>query len=322
MATLKQALADVGGALGLSAPEAGGTCYGMTNGCLVQLLPVAQRRDMPRVKVVIRYFEPARDDQVRAEVEVNADLQQLGVPQKRIQVSDGMLCYEYAPSEMKSFSLSGASVSSEGLQSHVDALLGAVRRAVPAPPNVCASCGSANPGEPILVNGLATRICDACIENVTSAAEQAQAAYDALPTRWGLAVPVGLGVGLLGSLAWAGIAIGTNSMFWLLAIGVGIAVGVATVKAAGKGGRLVQLFAAMVTVASVVFGNILIYAYQVNEAVQAEGEEVDWLAFITYIPQMLVAGGSDTAFAIGGGLIGAFSAVARTGRAKLTVDVS
>lgn len=246
---------------------------------------------------------------------MNPDLTNLNIPRRRVHARDGVVRYDYQV-EMKSFAIASGSVSAGHLQAHVDALLGIVRRAVPTPPNACAACGAAPPGAPILVNGIASRLCAACVQALTSAAEQAQAEYDARPTRWVRAIPVGLGVGLLGSLAWAGIAIATNSMFWLLAIVVGAVVGLA----AAKGGPLVQVFAAVVTVGSVVLGNILIYAHQVQQAVRAEGGEVDWGAFIRFIPEMLMEGGSDTAFAVGGGLIGAISAVARTGRAKLTVD--
>ncbi|MGD8451467.1 MAG: hypothetical protein PVJ57_06580 [Phycisphaerae bacterium] len=154
-----------------------------------------------------------------------------------------------------------------------------------------------------------------------AAGEEAQAAYDARPTRVTLAIVAAAVTGLVGAAIWAFVAIKFEMMFWLLAIGIGVAIGVATAKAAGKGGWLVQFISIVATVVSVVAGNVMVYAYGWSQASAEEGIPVDWPMFVRYIPEMLVEGGSDTLFALGGGLIGAFYAARLAGREKLEVHV-
>jgi hypothetical protein len=140
-------------------------------------------------------------------------------------------------------------------------------------------------------------------------------------TRTGLAVAAAVATGLAGAAVWAGAGFGTGRMFWMLAIVIGVGVGIATSKAAGKGGPFVQCVSVIVAMFAVLARSILMNACHVNQEAGEEGAMIDRAAFAAAIPATLVETGSDTAFAVGGGLIGAFCAARATGRKKFAVKL-
>jgi len=123
------------------------------------------------------------------------------------------------------------------------------------------------------------------------------------------------------ALAWAGIAVATNRMFWAVAIGSGALIGYCTSRVVGRGGIAVQGVTGVFTVISVLLGQALFLAWQVHQHAQARGLKVDWKVFTAYIPSLLWADTGSTLFALGGGLLGAYYAVKRAAKPKLEVRV-
>ena len=78
------------------------------------------------------------------------------------------------------------------------------------------------------------------------------------------------------ALAWAGIAVATNRMFWAVAIGSGALIGYCTSRVVGRGGIAVQGVTGVFTVISVLLGQALFLAWQVHQHAQARGLKVDW----------------------------------------------
>jgi hypothetical protein len=173
----------------------------------------------------------------------------------------------------------------------------------------------------MLVDGVVDRVCPACLQRLTHEAKVASDRYDDLPMNLSLAVPAAAALALVGAVAWAALEIGTNRMYWLAAAGIGILIGWGTTRAAGKGGRPVQVLSAVFTVLSVLLGQLLFVAWHVNQQAKTEGMEIDWSAFAADSPAILKAGGSDTVFALVAGLVGALSAIARASKPKLDVSV-
>lgn len=314
MASAKEAVAAVGSEYDLSPPGKTGICYGICDGYLVQLTPGTNQQNAAQVAVSINYRTAALDEPVRQGLASSAALAEAGVTAKHVHVQDGVLTYVQGSGFTGGF-------KPEQLRATVDALLNTVRGVVPLPPCTCRVCGDGAQAGAILINGAVDCLCPTCLAGVQSAAQQAQAAYDAQPTRMGLAVATAVVAAAVGAAVWAGIVIATERMFWLLAIGIGALIGVATAKAAGKGGWPVQVLAVLATVVSVLVGNVLIYAYAANKEITAQGDTVDWLAFARAIPQLLVEGGGDTLFALGSGLFGAYYAARVTVRKKLDVNI-
>jgi hypothetical protein len=120
-------------------------------------------------------------------------------------------------------------------------------------------------------------------------------------------------------VVYGGVMIATNSMYWVLAILSGVMVGWAAVKGAGKAGVVVQAIAGVVTVASVLAGLLLFIAYAVDKKFAADGNTVNWVAFVKETPHLLVAAGRDTIFSLVGGLIGAFYAIRKARPPSFTV---
>jgi hypothetical protein len=124
-----------------------------------------------------------------------------------------------------------------------------------------------------------------------------------------------------GAAAWAGIAIATHRVFWLVAIGVGLAIGWVTTRAAGKAGRAVQILGGVATVISVLLGELFLVAYHLQGQARRGGQQVDWVAFFSAAPSILWQLGGETLFALGGGLIGAWYAARLSARPKIEVRV-
>jgi len=314
MASAKDVVATVGSELALSPPTGSGTSYGFLDGLLLQLTPGKNAQGHPQIAVSVRYLDAAHDPGVRQALDTNAELAAAGVRPKRVEVRDGGVVYQQSSPVTGGF-------AADKLKLMVHALVRTVRNVVPPLTGNCRTCGATDEAGAILVNGTVDCLCVPCLERLRTEADDVQAAYDAIRVRRVPAIIAAAATCAAGAVIWAGIAIATHSMFWLLAIGIGAVIGFVTAKAAGKGGRFVQVVSVLATMVSVLLGNVLLYGYQVNQAATEEGGHVDWFAFATYIPQILVESGSDTLFALGGGLFGAYYAARVTGRQRFDVNV-
>jgi hypothetical protein len=193
-----------------------------------------------------------------------------------------------------------------------------LKRAVPDNRKVCRECGSTS-ATPAIVRGKVDRVCTACAERLEHEGAQAQREYESRPLNLPLGLVSSLVAGALGAAVYGGVMIATNSMYWVLAILTGVAVGWAAVKGSGKAGVAVQAMAGLVTVASVLAGLLVFIGYVLNKHVVARGNTVDWAAFVRQSPRLLWASGTDTIFSLAGGLIGALYAIRKARPPSFTV---
>ena len=77
----------------------------------------------------------------------------------------------------------------------------------------------------------------------------------------------------------------------------------------------------MFTLVSVLLGELLLVGYHLQQQAQRSGQQVDWAAFATAAPNILWRLGGETAFAVGGGLLGAWYATRMAARPKLEARV-
>ncbi len=315
MADAKLAIAEAAGELGLLQQGPTGTWYGLRKGYLLQLAPGTDEHRNSTIVVFLQYQDAAKDEAVRQALDSDPQLKAHGIRAKQVVAKSGVATYKIAGSALGAF-------KAERVHDVADALLATVQTVVPPPPDACIACGAASPGTPALIDGTATRMCSACVRRLQEQSQAAQEAYDALPTQYGRAIPAGLAAGLVGAALWATIGIVTGYMTWLLAIGIGLGVGWVTPRTAGKGGRVIQGICILVTVVSVLAGNIMMYAYWAEQKARAEGGQVHWDWFMSELPKLVLGDGlRDTVFGVGAGCLGASYAARGAARRKLTVDV-
>jgi hypothetical protein len=313
MASLADTVAQVGSRLGLKSVPDRKLAYGIRDCYLVE---VACGRDgnTECVVEIIRHSDAARDPAVRDAIGRSAEVAAKGVKPKRVKVEDGMVVHRHP---VIFFQRPGA----DAVAAEVDALLHAVQTASPPAPARCRVCGSDSGAEPVLLNGVVDRVCPACTERLQHEVRQAMERYDAAPLNLPLAVLTAAVLAGLGAVVWAGLAVATHRVFWFVAIGAGLLIGWGTTMAAGKRARPVQVTAAVFTLVSVLLGELLLVGYHLQQQAQRSGQQVDWAAFATAAPNILWRLGGETAFAVGGGLLGAWYATRMAARPKLEARV-
>ncbi len=313
MASLADTVAQAGSRLGLRSVPDKQLAYGVRDGYLVELA-CGRNGNSDCIVEIIRHGDPARDPAVREAIGRSAEVAAKGVKAKRVKVEDGLVVHRHP---VMFFRQPGA----EAVTGEVEALLRAVQTASPPAPARCRLCGSEGGAEPVLLNDVVDLVCPACAERLGHEVRQAIERYDAAPTNLPLAVLAAAVLAVVGAVAWAGIAIATNRVVWLVAIGAGILIGWGTARAAGKGGPLIQGTAALFTVASVLLGELLLVAYHVQEQAQRTGQQVSWPAFAAAAPAVLWQLSGETLFALGGGLIGAWYATRRAAHPTIEARV-
>ncbi len=304
---------QAGRRLGLQVRPGKKTAFGVKDGYLVQLAR-GQDGGSEWVAEIIRHGDTRPLAAVREAIQASPELAAAGIKPKNVDVSGGMVVYKHTRPMFRS-------LGPEAVAGEVDALLRAVKGACPAMPETCRLCGSASGGEPVLINEVVDRVCPACLERIQHEVKRAREAYEGLHFNLPMAVLAAAVLAVGCALAWAGIAIATNRAFWAVAIGSGLLIGWGTKKAAGKGGRGTQSLVALFTVISVLLGEVLIIAYQFDQYAKARGSTVNWAAFASAVPNLLWHMGSDTLFALGGGLIGAYYAARSASKPPLDVKV-
>ena len=106
----------------------------------------------------------------------------------------------------------------------------------------------------------------------------------------------------------------------LLAIGIGVVIGWATTKAAGKGHVSVQVISGLFTVLAVVGGMTVLYALAAADQ-SMQNNAINTSMFTQIFFDSLKGSIENIAFATGGGLIGAAVAAQRAGRPSFKVSV-
>ena len=307
------AVTDAGRRLGLGMPRGSRVAFGDREGYLVELAS-GYNGNMECALEIIRYGDAARDAAVRDAVVRSPELERLGIRAKRVEIANGGLVHKRTRRLFRS-------LDAETIAADVEALLRAVKHATPPAPARCRVCGSDSGRDPVLINDIVDRVCPACLERMQQEAKRASQAYDELPLRAGSMVVVAAVLAVITAGVWAGIAITTNRMFWVVAIGAGALIGWGTAKAAGRGGRAVQATGVLFTLAAVLLGQVFFIAWQLQQHARQRGLKVNWEWFAAHVPQILWSTGTETLFALGGGLFGALYAARRAAKPRIELDI-
>jgi len=312
--SMPQIVSQVGAQLGVEVDGRHSALFCMKDGFPIQLSETRHNNSKSLVGI-IRFDDASQTETVQQALR-NPAVEQTGLKSKAVKVEDGVVTLRWHSG------ITGYG-KPQKLANQFASVLSSVKTVVKEPGLRCRQCNSSEVNAPLLINGVVDRLCPACIDLLAQQATAARQAYDAIPVRVPRMLLVTAVASLLGAGVWAGITSATNTMYWLVAIGIGAAIGWSTTKAAGKGGLPVQAVTVAATLASVLIGQCCFVGAMINQYALQQGAEPALLDVALAVPGVLFDGESigDLLFALGGGLIGAMSAAARAAKPKLDVSV-
>jgi hypothetical protein len=146
----------------------------------------------------------------------------------------------------------------------VEALLAAVSRATSGFDDRCEECRSAHVNGFVLYEGVPMLLCEGCRARSATAGEMAQQQYEQLDANYLLGILYATIAAAVGGTLWALFAIWSGKLYLAAAIGIGFLVAFCYKLGAQKLDRIGQIMGALLTIASVVLGDIIYYAWQVK----------------------------------------------------------
>lgn len=156
----------------------------------------------------------------------------------------------------------------EEAKTFADALFEAVKTGTQSFGGKCEVCRNNSVSEILLLNGIPGYYCSGCQQNLAHEADQAGRAYESMETNFMRGLVFSLGVALACSVAWGLVAYAINRIFLWGAIGIGFAIGWAFLKGAGKVDNIGRAVVAVLTLASVFFGDAIFFTLSVMKAEQ------------------------------------------------------
>jgi hypothetical protein len=139
-------------------------------------------------------------------------------------------------------------------------IIDTVTNLAPALEARCENCNSTFRQEIVLLDGVPGYYCDVCQQQVRQELDKAGMEYERLPVNFPRGLACGMGAALLGSLAWGGIAFWLNYIYVWVAVGIGYFVAWAVAKGMGKVDRAGQVLTFVLTIASVLVGDMFFYS--------------------------------------------------------------
>lgn len=312
MGKLEDRVAEAGQLLGLPPHMNTRTAFGVKDTFPVQMA-IVKNGDARVFQTIVRWDSPTKDPLVVERLKASAALKDAKVKASDVKVENGLLVYTL------SFAFSFGTPMAESFVQRVRAILDEVKAAVGSAATACRTCGQGTP-DVSLVNGVVDRICAGCLQKAQAEAQALQDAYDALPTRWVRAFVTGAVLALMGAVIWDLVLLKTQRMFWLLAIAIGGVIGWGTTKAAGKGGRGVQILSGAFTLLSVLGAMLVLYGMGAMGSSFEEGKFIPAL-FAHHFLNVLRATWGDLLFTAAGALIGAWVAASAAGKPTFQVTV-
>jgi hypothetical protein len=280
---------------------AGPVRYGLLEGYPAQVGPVREGNTI-HLRALLRY-QTDKEDEVRRAFASGVAV--AGIQPKHLDVRDGSAAVLIRSRVFRG--LPGLDVQ----EKQVRGVATALQLAGVAPSERCFECGAREQGDPVLLRGRVDRVCPSCVGRLDEESRATQWAYVARPVNFGAATLGALVCATLGALAYGGIIVATGRMLWIAPVGTGALVAWAAVRGAGRTSLAVQVIAAVATLISVIAGLLGYVGWEMQKSLAAQGGALDWLKFLAASPRILVDCGSDAAFSIGGGLIGAWGAARR-----------
>jgi len=168
------------------------------------------------------------------------------------------------------------------VQSWVDTLMTAIASMTPVFNGRCETCATGTTRQYVVVDNLPAMICSTCLQRMQVEGEMADRAYDMKEARHLPGATLALLAAVAGAGAWAGIAALTDRIFALAGIGIGALVAWAYRIGADRVDVAGRIIAAVLTVASVMMGEVLLFSWWVARANPDVGFNLDagWYVYL------------------------------------------
>jgi hypothetical protein len=183
----------------------------------------------------------------------------------------------------------------------------------------CEECGRTLGQRFVIVNGIPKHLCETCQQGLVQKGRMAETAYDQIEANHLMGALFGAVAAVLGGATWAAISFFTGRMFALVAIGIALLVGLGYRLGAKKMDRTGQALGVLLTIAGVMFGDILFYALLVMQRRPEIGFRIDagWFVF----QQVLARSPGDVIFSLICGVIGSFYVARMLARPKFVPKI-
>jgi hypothetical protein len=146
----------------------------------------------------------------------------------------------------------------------VETLVNAVRRATPGFAGRCEQCQTGATRQLVMVDEVPMMLCLGCQQRLRSEGEMAERTYEMTEARHLMGGAFAVVAAAVGAIGWAGLAALTSRIIAAAAIGIGALVAWAYRRGAGRLDAVGRIIGAVLTVGSVVLGQVLYYAWLVS----------------------------------------------------------
>jgi hypothetical protein len=183
----------------------------------------------------------------------------------------------------------------------------------------CEQCGRTLGQRYVMVNGVPVHLCETCQADLVQKGRIAEHDYEQGVANHALGATYATVAAMVGGTVWALLSYSTGRMFALVAIGIAMLVGFAYRLGARKMDIAGQAIGVTLTLAGVLFGDILFYALLVMKRWPQAGFRLDagWAVFM----RLLTNSPGDVLFSLLFGLIGSIYVVRMLGRPKFVPKI-
>ena len=203
----------------------------------------------------------------------------------------------------------------EQVQAWTTTLIEALARATPGFDGRCEICSSGQARQYVVVDELPTMMCTTCQERLRLEGDMAERAYEMSESLHIHGLLLATLAAVAGAAAWAGLAVLTQRIFAVVAMGLGALVAWAYKRGAGRVDVVGRGVAVALTLMSVVLGQVVLFALWIAQGSPDLGFslEAGWYAYLTAWAETPV----DSAVPVLFGLFGAWVALAALQQPKL-----
>ncbi len=178
----------------------------------------------------------------------------------------------------------------------------------------CEKCESTSTADLTLLNGVPTYICSSCQQQTHLELDQAAMNYEAIQPNYPNGIALGIGAALLGGIAWGLVAYGLHRIFLWGAILIGYAIAWGVVKGTRKVTPFGRVIIPILTVASVIFGDVIFFVLSVMDQEHLPFSQKLFLAVVSHLWEIEKESGNMLSIVFG--LVGAVAAIYQARKPK------
>jgi hypothetical protein len=287
----------------------------------------------PGLKVCVRFPRVIEPERLRQALIADAALDTLpgkGAARRKMEIEGGAPRKVIRLGERPEFLLSENSLvwsrtfnfstpKAAQVREWVDTLVEAVARATPPFDGRCESCGSGGVRPYVLVDDLPVLMCATCQHRLSAEGDMAERTYEMIEVRHLSGALLALAAVAAGAVVWAALGALTQRIYSAVAIGIGALVAWTYRRGAGRVDHAGRAIAAVLTLGSVVLGEILLYAWWVAKANPDVGFRLDAGVYV-FMKTWAESPGQEIASMVFG-LVGAWFATQALERPKVRASI-